>query len=288
MRALRSCDFCADDAVGAFEIVPPELEPTEAEQRRVVCCPDCRDRLETLLEPLLARAGAETDVDADAETNTADVEPDMTDAEALDATDEEPTVDESVLATVDDSTATRSRTAGSNATVSDGAASHSADSNADEAEPTRTEDESDAASSLEEGITFERDEHAPDEEPAADAEPAAGTETATAAETADAETVATDSTGATGTADAADADDQSESVSDSDDGDSTSASTRPPATYNKVIRLLRNREFPMERSDVEALAAGAYDLEAHEVEAIIDYAIEDGEFVEKRGALRRP
>jgi len=43
MRALRNCDFCADDAVGAFEIVPPELEPTEAEQRRVVCCSDCSE-----------------------------------------------------------------------------------------------------------------------------------------------------------------------------------------------------------------------------------------------------
>ncbi len=58
MRALRRCDFCGADAVGTFEIVPPELEPSEDEQRRVVLCTDCRNRLETLLEPLLVYAGA--------------------------------------------------------------------------------------------------------------------------------------------------------------------------------------------------------------------------------------
>lgn len=52
MRPLRSCDFCDDEAVGIFEVVPPEL--TDGEQRRVVLCADCRGRLQTLLEPLIA------------------------------------------------------------------------------------------------------------------------------------------------------------------------------------------------------------------------------------------
>jgi len=39
----------------------------------------------------------------------------------------------------------------------------------------------------------------------------------------------------------------------------------------------------MTRSAVEEfLAAGAYDLERHEVEAVVDYAVETDEFVEEQ------
>ncbi|MFA9416123.1 hypothetical protein [Natrinema sp. HArc-T2] len=242
MRELRTCDFCAADAVGTFAIVPPEFEPTEAEQRRVVCCPDCRDRLETLLEPLLARLGAD------------------------DATDGNHPESESVVTTADSATATRSRTPSSNATVSDAAAderaapdtsdresagdesdSETSESDADIAASDPSTDEADAdadTTSLAGGITLERDEQ-PDD---------TGSEPADAA----------------------------------DDADALPSSASPPRAYNKVIRLLRNREFPMQRRAVEELAAGAYDLESNEADAIVDYAIEDGEFVENGGKLRRP
>ncbi|MFB1064504.1 hypothetical protein [Natrinema sp. H-ect4] len=232
MRALRNCDFCADDAVGAFEIVPPELEPTKAEQRRVVCCSDCSERLETLLEPLLARAGAETAVETD----------DGAAADVLETTDDESATDGSSLAVGD--------------------------------ELTSTENEPNTVASREEGITFERDERPTDTETADDAETPDDAETSDDAETPDdAET-----------SDDAETPDDAETANE----DSPSASTRPPATYRKVIRLLRNREFPMTRSAVEELAAGAYDLERHEVEAVVDYAVETDEFVEEQGTLRRP
>lgn len=60
MRELRSCDFCDGDALGTFEVIPDELSPTETEQRRVVLCRDCRETLETVLEPFLARLGGES------------------------------------------------------------------------------------------------------------------------------------------------------------------------------------------------------------------------------------
>ena len=63
---------------------------------------------------------------------------------------------------------------------------------------------------------------------------------------------------------------------------------RPPAGYGKVLRLLRNREFPVDRDVAEALAAGAYGLETHEVDAIFEHALDSGEFVEERGKLKRP
>ncbi|OLZ42424.1 hypothetical protein A6E15_16275 [Natrinema saccharevitans] len=225
MRELRNCDFCDGDAAGTFEIVPPGLEPTEAEQRRVVLCPDCRERLEGLLEPLLARAR-----DGGA---AGGAEPNATDDERSDG--------------------------GSSAAI--------APPSADAAEPGPADADGDsdtdtADSSLEDGITFERDEGGSDTESAVDT---AGDDGSTAA-------------------DAADAADSELDRGDDRDGTATAR----PAAYAKVVRLLRNREFPMDRRAVEDLAAGAYDLEDREVEAIVDHAVEEGEFVEKGDTLRRP
>ncbi|USZ70630.1 hypothetical protein [Natronosalvus halobius] len=64
--------------------------------------------------------------------------------------------------------------------------------------------------------------------------------------------------------------------------------SQPPAAYGKVLRLLRNRELPMDRADLEGLAAGAYDLESHEVDAIIDHALAKGKLAEDGDQLRRP
>jgi hypothetical protein len=49
-----------------------------------------------------------------------------------------------------------------------------------------------------------------------------------------------------------------------------------PQTYNKVVRLLQNRDFPIERSEIEGVAAGAYDVDIEECSAVIDAAIEKG------------
>ncbi|ELY65486.1 hypothetical protein [Natrinema versiforme] len=272
MRELRSCDFCDAEAVGAFEIVPPALEPTEAEQRRVVPCADCKDRLETLLEPLLARAGAESG--AGTETDPAD--PDST------ADDDRTDGSRSVVATADESTEKRPRSTSPNATVS-GSPAESDDSN-----PSQPAGEADsdpdsgstAEAGLEDGITFERDEGTVD---------SAGSAADDSDDPADGASNGETETGDTSNAAApSDTDDNADDADRSTpDAEPTGSSSRPPTAYNKVIRLLRNREFPMKRTAVEELAAGAYDLESHEVEAIIDYAVEDGEFVEKRGMLRR-
>ncbi|WP_424007331.1 hypothetical protein [Haloferax denitrificans] len=61
-----------------------------------------------------------------------------------------------------------------------------------------------------------------------------------------------------------------------------------PPKFRKVIRILQNREFPVERAEVEALASGAYDLDDDEVADIFDYAIERGLLVDDSGTLRRP
>lgn len=53
-----------------------------------------------------------------------------------------------------------------------------------------------------------------------------------------------------------------------------------PPQYRRVLRLLRNRDLPMERSAVVALASGAYDIDDAECEAILDAAIERGDLGE--------
>lgn len=61
----------------------------------------------------------------------------------------------------------------------------------------------------------------------------------------------------------------------------------PPPNYRQAMRLLSNREFPMERHDVEGLLAGAYELENEEVAAILAYATEAGRLEDDDGTLRR-
>ncbi len=273
MRALRSCDFCDGEAVGTFEALPPELEPTETEQRRIVLCSDCRDQLEDLLEPLLARAGVET------RTATAggDAEP-PTDAESTDTmaspSDSETGDSGTVVASANESTQKRGRTSSPNATIS-GPETGETDETDETDETGRTDgagetdetDETDADGdsktdpTLEDGITVERAD--------------------TSAESGDATDEETTSNAASGTEpDAGDA--------TADGSPSQQSANRPPKAYGKVIRLLQNREFPLPRAAVENLAAGAYDLESHEVEAVVDHALEEGEFVENRDTLERP
>lgn len=61
----------------------------------------------------------------------------------------------------------------------------------------------------------------------------------------------------------------------------------PPPNYRKAMRLLSNREFPMERYDVEELLGGAYDMEEEEIAAVLAYAAESGRLEEENGTLRR-
>lgn len=257
MRALRRCDFCADDAIGTFEVVPPELEPTDAEQRRVILCEDCSGRLETLLEPLFDRLGADGAVSDDGGTATVScsIDHDGGDESAADDPDGGVGANGDATGVVTDGTTTESATddtTGSRSiegiTVENdhASASETGDSRADEGELPRTVPEDSVADS----------DSAPDERTDSD--------------------IDTTTTGDTDELAAPDRESRSDGTS-----------TRPPTAYRNVVRLLRNREFPMERDAVESLAAGAYDLENHEVERIVDYAIENGEFVEDGGKLRR-
>jgi hypothetical protein len=79
---------------------------------------------------------------------------------------------------------------------------------------------------------------------------------------------------------------------ESDDGgsqpDAAATTTISALEYNKVMRLLQNREFPVERAELETVATSAYDLARPEVAEVIDLAIDRDLLVEADGELSRP
>ena len=241
MHALRSCDFCDAEAVGTFEPVPPALDPCPDERRRVLLCGDCHERLEALLEPLLARLGAEDETSA--------------------------VRSETVVAMADADTERPERARSPNATVSE-----------TDAEPIVASEAREESEGESNAVETDVD---PSEGTTATAEPTsleADSESADDVEPADDRLRDSDR--------AVDASDVSTAVSRDDDA--PTGDDRPPRAYGKVLRLLKNREFPMRRTRVEALAASAYDLESHDVGAIVEHAIDQGELLEREDELHRP
>lgn len=261
MHEIRSCDFCGQDATGTYEIVPPELDPTEAEQRRVALCSGCKVQLEELIEPLLARA-------LGSETGTSGSETGASGSETARATPSDgqsgvrsPIGSDvagegssrrlpSVMETADDRAEADQRTAGEaspsepDGSEASGGLSGDDRSNAGEAD----------ASEERGGVTS-------DGETSASQRGASQTSA---------------NGGATG-------------EQHGGSGDAATTATRPiPEKYGAVMRLLSNREFPVKRPAVEDLAASAYDLENDEVQEILEYAIEVGDFVAEGDQLDKP
>jgi hypothetical protein len=110
-------------------------------------------------------------------------------------------------------------------------------------------------------VTFESDDAATDDEAAADGRDGG----------ADDETVTVTERDTGGDGDG----------SGTDDGDGSDV----PDGYHKVLRLLQNREFPMERADLTALVTGAYDVSEPQCERILETAIERGVLVEDGSTL---
>ncbi|ELZ73678.1 hypothetical protein C5B91_14480 [Haloferax sp. Atlit-10N] len=238
MRELRTCDFCGTDAVGVFEVLPPELTPAD-DQRRVVLCEHCEETLSEVIAPLLSRLGVDAGVDV----------PDDARAET-------------------GASAAPERTASGS-----GGEAASVDVNAVDPAPTPPEpanhDSPDEADDHEESGDDADDDDGEDEAERSDGAARAADETADEPERLDSDAES-------------DADDETETG-----GDSSDPGEEPPK-FRKVIRILQNREFPVERAEVEALASGAYDLEDDEVADIFDYAVERGLLVDDSGTLRRP
>ena len=206
------CDFCGATADGAYEPLPPRLNPTPDEQLRLALCTGCRGTLDGVVSPLLDRLDATDGTDAD-DSSGPPASPDDGGADRTGAPETDPIADPGSTSGDDVDTDPTPGDADSLAGGDNGAEATAGDS---------THDTGAAAGTRE--------------------------------------------TGAAGTAGTADVDEE-------------------PEEFRTVMRLLNNREFPVDRAMVTELAAGAYDLEDREVAEILEYAIERGILVEEGGQL---
>ncbi len=61
-----------------------------------------------------------------------------------------------------------------------------------------------------------------------------------------------------------------------------------PPQYGRAMRMLSNRPFPVDRSEVESMLANAYDLEREGIEAVLSHAESEGRLVAENGQIREP
>lgn len=83
-----------------------------------------------------------------------------------------------------------------------------------------------------------------------------------------------------------------ESTADGDGGDdggqAQSRASISALEYNRVMRMLQNREFPVDRDEIVVVAANAYDLAESECKQVIDLAVDRGLLEDRDGQLYRP
>jgi hypothetical protein len=88
-----------------------------------------------------------------------------------------------------------------------------------------------------------------------------------------------------------DGSDESETRTEAEDDtgdDETTRATVSALEYNRVMRLLQNREFPVDRAEIQTVAANAYGLAEHECAEVIDLAVDRGLVAEQGDQLVRP
>lgn len=249
MEQLSSCYFCGgalDSSLAEYPVVPKHLHPTTENQKTVVLCEGCRQKLGTVVETIVSvadnpesggtgdarasdaadSAGSGDPLRDDGWVNAGELQS-RDDASTDDAADDQGSSTDHGTADdgSDDVTYTTSTAAGGRKSVSG-----NAESIRDDGGPTGGNDGGSAGKS--------------DDETASDDSRGNGEQT--------------------------------------DDGPSMSA-----LENTKVMRLLQNREFPVDREEIRAVATNAYDLDGSEFDAVVDAAVdrgligeEDGQFVE--------
>ncbi|WP_224333431.1 hypothetical protein [Haloprofundus halobius] len=262
MADLDSCYFCGQfgDGLTELAVVPPRFDPTDEQQRTVVLCTNCRQKLGTVLEPIVDVLGDEASNAPTTGSTTRSAPP-------------------------------RSPSAPSDV---DSPSSPPSPPESSPASPAPAPDPSDS-------VTADGSSGASDETDSetADAVPSPGDAIDTAGFDDPLASDAGDVTIGSTPADDPDAfprpeDDDVETEPEDDDAETNSnVVERPgtpgekPAEFRTVMRLLSNREFPVDRTEIESLASGAYDLDDSQARAIIDYAVEHGVLAERDGQLHR-
>ena len=289
MPQLQSCYFCGEigDALTTVDVVPADLAD-ESTQRTVVVCSTCHRKLDAVLTPLrdLAAAGGASEADAGDSTTAEHGAPTAEDAAGTAAGDGPDDIGgttdaESPLAPTDRVDEQTADAGPSDITFPDAArtSDDATDEQGDGIEFSGSADERDSAETDDDTLLGGADGD-PDSAPGGENEAAADeTEAASGDPSGDSETASGDPSG------------DSETASEEASADDTAADTPsddPPTGYRKVVRLLQNREFPVERESFVDLASNAYELEESAVSASLDRLVERGALVESGGKLQKP
>jgi hypothetical protein len=305
MADLSSCYFCSaamDVSLREYAVVPEAFEPTPRDQATVLVCGSCQRKLDRVLEPVVnaAREQAARARRDDAQRGQSNVDRRNPQSGTSSQQGQQQPRDDRRQRTQRDAGGDQSGTdtatpiVPSNAT-GDSGPRHPNQSDADA--PRNEVPRNDAADPQQ---PFDVDETASvfdDSGDAADGDD--GTDSVFADGTT---TVDSPDTGGTDASDTNLGDgidfitDDNDTSNATDTGSSSSdttgaADTTPdvdPNTYNKVVRLLQNRDLPTPRSEIETIASSAYDIPTLETEAIIDTAIQRGLVAERGDELVHP
>lgn len=281
MAHLTSCYFCSaalDSPLQSYEL------PGGDETTTVSLCPPCEEKLETVLDAVgvdqlqldssesAVEPRAEEDNTIDGDTPTDEETPpsrDATPAEKDVATDEKERLGETVIEDGDIIVADEEV---------DVDVDEEGDVTADAGDSETDESDEDASDS-----PFSGRELLPDDDPLAsdstsstdgDVDSDSDTERSEPAETDAEEAEVGEASTGTGDEDASD--------------DDATERTITARDYNKVIRLLRNREFPVDREEFETIASSAYNLRPSQCAQVLDLAIDKDLLEERDGMLYRP
>jgi hypothetical protein len=247
----------ADDAIPSDEAVTPNTDASGEEPPR--------DPGDDVLSDARTAATAVADdrerifADDAAEDDAQDADPDSSDGRVF-GDDEEQAPEAATEPPIEDVTPAQADAAAESPGAGDAAAT-TQDARIREAEADADAEGADAAT---------------DDAPATDAE--ASDAEASDAEASDAE------------ASDAEASDAEASDPEASDAASTAPSGSSPdtATYNRVVRLLQNREFPVQTAEIEEVAVNAYDIDPRDFRAVIDAAVERGVLAEEGDQLTVP
>jgi hypothetical protein len=306
MDHLSSCYFCGtamDDPPQVYRVVPVELRDDDA--TTATLCGACHGKLERILAPVAEAAGA----------GGATLDPAGTDSGRT------PTAtggtDSGDVGGVGETTESQATAAGSDDASGEGESRGSAVGRATDADPAGTgadlvDVDALEADPLESGRdTGNRDDSRSAEHGRTDAGPDGGSDQYAGRDTEagrSEEDVGGDRSGGSGVGDrnggdggddgedsvggdGEDPDERQEGDDDPEAGDPAGGTARTTVSaleYNKVMRLLQNREFPVDRPEIQTVAANAYGLAEHECAEVIDLAIDRGLIAERNGQLVRP
>jgi len=285
MPDLSACYFCGtalDEPLSEYPVVPKTLQPTADQQRTVVLCDGCRRKLGRVLDTVL-EAVEDRPVDAAVQEDlggehdaVVDEAADLLEGESAAASDSGGSQTKPDAAEGED---------GSDDSKSDVSAAASATSgwstvNVKHSNARRRSSADDGGDA--DGESGEADEETGDADDGSgdadeDASEASGSD----------EAPAEDGGGSEGaTTPASDGGEEGTSTDDAAESARTGATegqTLSRLEYSKVMRLLENREFPVDREEIRVVATNAYEIRPEEYDAIVEAAEERGLLVEENG-----